>query len=109
MSPLDPYDPLGPTFAENAAKDIVDSMPPYKRGTAVSDTVLERLAEKWRNWTPDGEEGHTSEDEARWWLNAIADELTREGNRLMANKGEHYTGRYESAKWLRSRAKEGGA
>ena len=41
---------------------------------AVSD-VVERLAERWGGRIDDGMDRHTHEDDARWWLNAIADEL----------------------------------
>lgn len=46
----------------------------------------------------------TANEVARWWLRAIAEELSAEGKRLLEERGEHFVGRYESAKWLRKQA-----
>jgi len=48
MSPLDPCDPLGPTFAKNAAEDIVDSMPaPTEPSQAEGGEVAICCLERW--------------------------------------------------------------
>jgi hypothetical protein len=39
---------------------------------------------------------------ARYTLDEAADMLDAEGQRLLDERGEHYVGRWESAKWLRS-------
>ncbi len=38
-------------------------------------SMVERLAKKWDGKIDDGADSYVHETDARWWLNAIADEL----------------------------------
>jgi len=64
-------------------------------------TLVRRLAEKWKLDNPEivntgnnTEDQRVCERDARWWLNAIADELAKR------------TDTQHSARWLRSQAQE---
>ncbi|KKL50558.1 hypothetical protein LCGC14_2304290 [marine sediment metagenome] len=60
--------------------------------------LVERLAEKWMAWCPEDED--SPQDEALWWLNAIADELENAGDDLTVFS------RLETPDWLRAQAND---
>ena len=62
-------------------------------------SLVERLAEKRGPWI------HQNRDEARWWLNAIADELDTNGEDYRTHAGPHVHS--TSSDWLRSHASAG--
>ena len=66
-------------------------------------SLVERLVSRWhKEYT-----GKSEREEARWWLNAIADELNTSSDNALEHIGEYdrdvYSGEV-AATWLRSQA-----
>ena len=70
-------------------------------------SLVERLAKDFAKWSADQGDVWDDEDASRWWLNAIADELDKNGedHRTTGRPGEPHLHSWSSG-WLRSQAQE---
>lgn len=106
MKVSEPWDPLGRYFI----KDLVDDLFDEGHGRKTMSDLVEKLAEKWDEYISTVEPHPTMElpqIEARWWLNAIADELHAHPEHEMRFGDRPHRSMRGMARWLRSQANGG--